>query len=504
VSTPDVRRPPRRGSLGTRLTLVIAATVAAVVLLVATGTFVVVAVQLGRDQDVALLREATRVQRSLQDGASLPALTGEDAAGEDAAGEDATGDDAAGDDATGDDAGDGPPGGCAYVGQPACARVVHTGDAVGSGSGPLRTTRAALAVAAGTERSAIATVEGSPDVRTLTLRVYDGEAVMVGIPTTTTDRTVRRIGIALLGTGVVGVLLAMAVGVLAARVGLRPVRDLDASIRRVAATRDPHDRVDVRRDDELGRLATSFNTMLAELAEAEDTQRRFVADASHELRTPLTTLRTNITLLGRDGLPEDTRAELHDAVERELVGMQELVGDLLDLAHGEERPGGDGDDTDPVDLRPVLQEAVERASRHWPSVAFHLALPATGPGVVDGDRERFARLVDVLLDNAGKYSTVAARDGTGEQVVDVGLAMHPSSVVLTVEDHGVGIPEADRTRVFDRFTRSDRARAVPGSGLGLAIAHQIVVRSGGTIEAAARADRDPAGTRMIVTLPTAS
>jgi two-component system, OmpR family, sensor histidine kinase MprB len=440
----------RTGSLRRRLAAVVAGAVAVVVVLVAVLTWFVVASQLHSALDTSLDREATRVQRLIQANADW---TGEGS------------------------------GGCAYAVEPACVRRIDTSEPVGAGSGPLTVTEQAHAVATRESARARYTADG---VRVAVVPTRTGEAVMVGVPTRQTETALTRTAIALAVAGAIGIVLAAALGYVVATVGLRPVRALDTAVRRVRDTADPHERVDVHRNDELGRLAGAFDEMLAELAAASDAQRDFVADASHELRTPLTTLRTNLQLLADDRpLDEATRAALRAAVTEEITAMQATIDDLAELARGD-RPGADTLTT--VNLVSVVRSSAATAARRW-GVSFRVQFPSSDVPVRVADG-RLPRLLDVVLDNAGKY-------GAGEPVDIEVLDGRP--VLLSIRDRGIGIPPEDRAHVFDRFHRAASARGLPGSGLGLAIAGQIVAASGGTITAAARGDGP--GTEIVITLP---
>ena len=263
-----------------------------------------------------------------------------------------------------------------------------------------------------------------------------------------------------------GLVLAAVLGYIAARTALRPVATLTSLAERVAATRDLGTRIEVDRDDELGSLARSFNTMLDALERSAKAQRRLVADASHELRTPLAALRTNVELLRRaDRLDPEERAEL---LQETLDGLEELsalVSDVVELARDEE-PSVLRED---VRLDEIVERAAARARAYWPRVHFHVDVE---PAVVRGVPDRLTRAVANLLDNAGKYSPAGG-------VVEVRLR----GGELTVRDHGPGIAEEDLPYVFDRFYRAPSARSMPGSGLGLAIVRQVVEGHGGTVEA---------------------
>jgi signal transduction histidine kinase len=265
-----------------------------------------------------------------------------------------------------------------------------------------------------------------------------------------------------------GLVLAAVLGWIVARTALRPVALLTGAAERVAITRDLALRIDVDRDDELGSLARSFNTMLDALERSAKAQRRLVADASHELRSPLTALRTNVEMLVRsDGLTPQDRAELSAAAIEGLEELTALVADVVELARDEE-PAVLLED---VRFDRIVERAVARATSHWPAIEFETELE---PAVVHGVHDRLFRAVANLLDNAGKYSEAGST---------VRIALREG--VLTVRDHGAGIAAEDLPYVFDRFYRAPRARSMPGSGLGLAIVRQVVDSHGGTVTAAA-------------------
>jgi two-component system, OmpR family, sensor histidine kinase MprB len=316
-------------------------------------------------------------------------------------------------------------------------------------------------------------------LRTFTTQIGPGFAATLFRPLDETDDTLARLRWILFVVGLVGVGVAGALGLAVARTALSPVRRLTEAAEHVSATRDLSRRIDATGQDELSRLAESFNTMLAALERSVGAQRQLVADASHELRTPLTSLRTNVEVLARAGrLPvAERRAILADLVAQ-LDELALLVADLVELARDGERP--DEELTD-VRLDELVDDALERARRRAPAADFRAHLE---PTVVRGAPERLHRAVANLLDNAATWSPpgepidVVVRDG-----------------VLTVRDRGPGIPAEDLDRVFDRFYRAPSARGLPGSGLGLAIVRQIAERHGGSV-AAERADGGGAVMRL--------
>jgi two-component system sensor histidine kinase MprB len=266
-----------------------------------------------------------------------------------------------------------------------------------------------------------------------------------------------------------GIGIASVAGFLVARAALTPVRDLSETAERVRSTRDLTQRIRVQGSDELSRLAATFNAMLESLDEAARVQRRLVQDASHELRTPLSSLRTNIELLAtRDkDLPPDERDHLLRDVVEQLGEMTMLIGELTELARGEEQRHA----PEEVRLDLLAQDAIRRATRNHPEVPIVAKLD---PTTVVGVPASLERAIGNLLDNAAKWSPEGAE--VDEQLVDG---------ELTVRDHGPGIAAADLPHVFERFYRATSARAMPGSGLGLAIVRQVAEAHGGTVTAEA-------------------
>jgi two-component system sensor histidine kinase MprB len=304
-------------------------------------------------------------------------------------------------------------------------------------------------------------------LRVYTAPIRTGGVVQVARPLTEVDDALRglRMGLALVIAA--GVALALVLGRLATRAAVKPVAALTETAEHVARTRDLTRRIEADGDDELSRLAGSFNTMLEALESSRRAQRQLVADASHELRTPLTSLRTNLEVLGRasGGLGERDRDRLRADVAGQLEELIGLVSDLVDLAR-EEEPADEHSD---VRLDELIRAAVVRAERHAPDIHFRCRLE---PAVVSAAGARLDRAVANLLDNAAKWSPPG---GT----VDIVLA----GGELTVRDRGPGIAAADLPHVFDRFYRATAARGRPGSGLGLAIVRQVAEAHGGSVDA---------------------
>jgi signal transduction histidine kinase len=220
---------------------------------------------------------------------------------------------------------------------------------------------------------------------------------------------------------------------------------------------------------ELRTLADSFNLMLDRLEDAFARQRGFVSDASHELRSPLTAIRGQIEVLAREPEPDAAAVKRVEAVAlTELARVERLVEQMLALARLDE---GVGPVRLEVDAAAFLSEAIAAA----PGSATPGRVAA---GRIDLDPDMVARVIRNLIENARRH---AGPGGT----VTVSSIADGGRLRVDVDDDGPGIVAGERERVFDRFHRSDaaRARGSGGAGLGLAIARSIVEVHGGRIRA---------------------
>jgi two-component system, OmpR family, sensor histidine kinase MprB len=297
------------------------------------------------------------------------------------------------------------------------------------------------------------------------------------------DATITDLRTALLLIGGASVLVAAFLALVVARASLRPVARLTRAAEHVAETKDLAAEIDVRRRDELGRLASSINAMLAAVNASRAQQRELVRDASHELQTPLTSLRTNVeVLVERPDMPDTERRGIVADVSQQVLELTALMDDLVELARDSDAPT---EETTEIDLDRVLTAAADRARLRAPDVRIDLDLEPTR---VHGRRQQLERALVNVLDNACKWSPP-----------DQGVEVRLRDGTITVRDHGPGIDPADLPRVFDRFYRAPSARSMPGSGLGLAIAHRVIEGHGGSIAI----EPNPAGgTVATVHLPT--
>jgi two-component system sensor histidine kinase MprB len=309
-----------------------------------------------------------------------------------------------------------------------------------------------------------------------------GLAVQIALPMEATDDQLHKVRTAFLILALTGLGLVLLLSWFVVRRTMRPVARLTATAEQIAQTRDLTTRIEDYGTDELGRLASTFNTMLDALERSLGQQRQLILDASHELRTPLASLRTNVEVLNDlDRLTADQRRSLLAGIVTQLDELTGLVADVVELARGDVPQSALED----VQLDDLVAHAIDRARRHWPNLVF---MTQTEPATVRGVPSRLDRAVANLLDNAGKFSPPGS-------VVDVTLT---ADGVLTVADHGPGIPDEALDHVFDRFYRADEARGLPGSGLGLSIVKQVVDGHGGTIRLS---NRSTGGALVRMTLP---
>ena len=283
--------------------------------------------------------------------------------------------------------------------------------------------------------------------------------------------------------GVVVVVLLVGIAWLATQQVITPIRSASRIAQRLAAGH-LKERMAVDSDDEMGRLAASFNNMadklssqIAQLEEYGDLQRQFTSDVSHELRTPLTTVRMAADMIEAesDSLPQGAQRASR-LMSSELDRFEELLADLLEISRHD---AGVADlSTAAIDLRSCVEAAygqVEHLAREL-DVEVQLNLPEERIGV-EADSRRLERILRNLLANAIDHSE-------GNPVA-VDVAATDTAVGVTVTDHGVGLKPGQEELVFNRFWRADssRKRHSGGTGLGLAIAREDAVLHGGTLDA---------------------
>ncbi len=274
---------------------------------------------------------------------------------------------------------------------------------------------------------------------------------------------------------------------------LKPIRDIATTTRHITANNlDERITVEVAKDD-IGQLSQTINQMLDRLSQAFLKVTQFSADASHELRTPLTILRGEVEI----GLRGDrSAAEYRDILVsnlEEIERMSKIVSDLLLLSRSD--MGQEVLSRESVDLRDVVQELINQLAMLAEQKDIVLTGDVQPVPLVSGDKLRLRQMAANLIANAIRYTSEGGR-------VNVRLEAVEQGVKLVVEDTGIGIPEADLPRIFDRFYRVDKARSREegGSGLGLSIVKWIVDAHHGDITVESVVGE---GTTFTVVLPRA-
>ena len=310
-------------------------------------------------------------------------------------------------------------------------------------------------------RSVVTTATvGDDSYRVRTVGLPRG-AVQIARSLDETERVLQALRTRTLAWTLVVVAAAVAVGWWMASRITASLRRLTAAAEHVESTGRLDVTVGEDGDDEVGRLGAAFDRMLVALRRSRDDQQRLVQDAGHELRTPLTSLQTNLDALerypsmsidDRDAILADLQAETHE--------LTQLVNEIVTVASGSHAD-------EPYEAVDLMTVACEVAARFERRTGHPIEVVGESEPVL-GQRASLHRAVSCLLDNACKFD----RGPDPIQVVVDGRS-------VTVIDHGPGISEADRERVFDRFHRAESARSLPGSGLGLSIVRDVAQRHGG-------------------------
>lgn len=326
-----------------------------------------------------------------------------------------------------------------------------------------------------------ATYRGSAPVRVISYPIFDNNKlqgiVQVGAPLVDAQGHLHQILMVLCISVPSSLLLFSCGGWFLARRALKPVDLITRSAQKISAENLSQRLEVVNPNDEIGRLAETFNTTLARLEDSFNRARQFSADVSHELRTPLTILRGE-TEMGlkctRD--PEEFRSLLQSNME-EINRMTGIIEYLLELSRAD--AGALSLDLRELDLKELLAEQVQTVGTLAREKRVNLFFEGTRSVIVKADRMRLRQIFLNLLDNAVKYTP----EGGNARLV---LEREGSWAKVSVWDTGKGIPAESLSRIFDRFYRVDEARnrAHGGSGLGLSLVKSFVEAHGGKIDVA--------------------
>ncbi|GGB39226.1 two-component sensor histidine kinase [Flexivirga endophytica] len=269
--------------------------------------------------------------------------------------------------------------------------------------------------------------------------------------------------------GLVLTLLLAGIAYLVTRMVVTPVRDAAHVSERLTAGA-LNERMQVSGEDDLARLATSFNAMadslqrqIRQLEDLSKLQQRFTSDVSHELRTPLTTIRMAVDMIHASradfAAPVSRSAEL---LSRELDRFETLLTDLLEISRFD--AGATAAGTEPVDLRDIVTRVVDGCEQIATAQGVKLRVHSRRAAIAPMDARRIERIVRNLVTNAIEHAE--------RKPVDITVGANPTAVAVAVRDYGVGLRPGDADQVFNRFWRADpaRARTTGGTGLGLSIA----------------------------------
>ncbi len=351
--------------------------------------------------------------------------------------------------------------------------------------------------------NAASTQANGPDFRVSVSTLRNGDLFVVAEPLGDTGSTLHHLLLVELAVTGGAVVVALIGGFWLVRIGLRPLRDMEATAESIAAGNLTERVPGENERTEVGRLARTLNVMLARIETAfgarlaserrlrasEARLRRFVADASHELRTPIAAISAYAELFGRGASEQKADLErLMGGIRIETGRMEHLVSDLLLLARLDE---GRPMERRSVDLVALCAEAVHTASTvgpDWP-VTFHASTPIE----VMGDATGMRQVLDNLLGNVRAHTPPGTR-------TRVTVEPEGDGAVITVADDGPGMEPEEAAHIFERFYRSDpsRSRAHGGAGLGLSIVSAIVAAHGGTVSAQGRVGE---GSTFTVHLP---
>jgi len=321
------------------------------------------------------------------------------------------------------------------------------------------------------------------------------------LPLQAEDDLVQFVGLVVTVTGIALVALLALIAAMMTRLVVQPVRVAARTAQRLSAGLLDQ-RMQVKGEDDLARLAAAFNQMAANLQrqivrleEMSRLQRRFTSDVSHELRTPLTTVRMAADLLfsSREDF-DPAAARSAELLQAELDRFEGLLTDLLEISRFD--AGFAALDAEPTDLVPVVHRVGERLSSLAERCGVPLEIVTPGTEVIaEVDPRRVERVLRNLVGNAVEH-------GEGRPVV-VTLAADDAAVAVTVRDHGVGLKTGEEKLVFNRFWRADpsRARQTGGTGLGLSISLEDARLHGGWLEAWGASGK---GAQFRLTLPVRS
>jgi two-component system OmpR family sensor kinase len=317
--------------------------------------------------------------------------------------------------------------------------------------------------------------------------------VRVGEPLDQVYRSFNETRQAIAGILVATVIAVVALSLVIAAGATNPINQLALAMHEIGSDRLNRRLRWKNRNDEIGKLAATFDDLLARLEESFARERQFISDASHELKTPLTSINANAQMLARWGdRDEHVRKESLDTIAKESASLAGMVAGMLTLARAD---SGEAIPKERVNVSEAGAEAVSAAKPRAEEKGLTIAFHGEGAPAIMADASLIKQMFTNLIDNAIKF--------TDSGRVLVRVRAQDDRAIVEVEDTGPGIDPAEAAFIFDRFYRTDksRSRAIPGTGLGLAIVRSIARVHGGTVEATGSA---AGGTLFRVSFPRIS
>lgn len=315
-------------------------------------------------------------------------------------------------------------------------------------------------------------------------------AIVVGQLTTNITQVLSTFRYVVILTAVVVIILAGIGGLFLASRVLKPVERITNTAQEIGES-DLSRRINVSTDDELGKLASTLNSMIERLEKAFNRQRQFTADASHELRTPLAIMQAESTLaLSKERTESDYRKSL-EMISQESTYMSSVIGKLLFLARSE--AGKEPLHFEDMDIKELIIELSANIEALAEEKSINLEVDAQESLIINGDRVKLRQLFINILENAIRYTP---DNGS----ISISLSRKDIYALVKISDTGMGIPKEHLSHIFERFYRVDKARsrAEGGVGLGLAISKYIAESHGGKIEVESQEGK---GTTFYITIP---
>lgn len=337
------------------------------------------------------------------------------------------------------------------------------------------------------------TVKGQRYMSQQKMVKYNDEAYLIQVfrPYYHEQKMMRLFAFSFIVFNVLGIFAAFLIGRFISKRLLKPVIDITQTAERISIN-DLSQRIEIpMADDEIKKLAVTFNEMINRLQISFDKQSRFISDASHELRTPISVIQGYANLIDRWGKSDpDILQESIESIKDETEHMTKLIKKLLFLAKDEDITKGI--QKREINVNNLLQDIIKELSVLENSADINIVLKENV--VITGDYDLIKQVFWIFIENAVKYSDKNKKD------INIVLYTEDNKNIISIEDNGKGMKEEDLPYIFDRFYRGDKSRSksIPGNGLGLSIAKLIINQHGGDVAVESEFGK---GSKFILSFP---